>query len=115
MRWERLSQREYRDMDNNKKGNYNPEGTGGAYGPAVTFAVINLALVGLCFVIKLTIITSGTILFFLLGFYAVYLAIKDGITEKNMKGLGMGILGLLINIVAIVLYLMILKSRFSGS
>ena len=32
--------------------------------------------------------------FFLLAFYAVFSEIKDGITERNMKGLAKGLLAL---------------------
>ena len=60
------------------KGDYNPEGTGGVYNLSVVIAVINLALVGLVFLVDIMLLSSGVILFFLLGFYAVYLAIKDG-------------------------------------
>ena len=95
-----------------KKGDYNPEGTGGLYGISTTIGLINLGLVGLSLLTKLTVISAGLVLFFLLAFYAVFLEIKDGITEKNKKGLIKGLLGLAINVVALVLYFYILKLRF---
>ena len=97
-----------------KIGEYSSGETGGVYGLAVTIAVINLALVGLVALINLVLLSSGVLLFFLLGFYAVFLALKDALTEKNKKGGLLGLAGLAINVVALVIYLMIMKSRFVG-
>lgn len=93
------------------KGDYNPEGTGGVYNLSVLIAVINLALVGLVFLVDIMLLSSGVILFFLLGFYAVYLAIRDAIEEKDKIGGLKAFAGLAINIVAVVIYVYIIKGR----
>ncbi|MCR5228381.1 MAG: hypothetical protein K6E27_14375 [Eubacterium sp.] len=98
-----------------KKGEYNPDDIGGLYGTAIAFGVINLVLVGICFLIKLAVVSAGLALFFLLAFYAVFLEVKDGIKEKNMKGLGKGLLGLAINVAALILYFYNLKIKYFGS
>ncbi len=95
-----------------KKGDYNPEGTGGVYNLAVLIAVINLALVGLVALVDIMLLSSGVILFFLLGFYAVYLAIRDAIEERDKIGGLKALAGVAINVVAVVIYFMIMKSRF---
>lgn len=98
-----------------KKGDYNPGDIGGLYGTAMAIGIINLVLVGLLYLLKFAVIAAGLLLFFMLGFYAVILEIKDGIKEKNMKGLGKGLLGLAINVLAVVLYFYKLKMIYFGS
>ena len=68
-----------------------------------------------CFLIRLAVVCAGLALFFLLAFYAVFLEIKDGITEKDMKGLAKGLLGLAINVAALILYFYNLKLKYFGS
>ena len=97
-----------------KKGEYNPEETGGLYGTSIAFGIINLVLVGICFLIRLVVVSAGLALFFLLAFYAVFLEIKDGITEKDMKGLAKGLLGFAINVAALILYFYNLKLKYFG-
>ncbi len=90
-----------------KKGEYNPEETGGLYGTSIAFGIINLVLVGICFLIRLVVVSAGLALFFLLAFYAVFLEIKDGITK--------GLLGFAINVAALILYFYNLKLKYFGS
>lgn len=97
-----------------KKSDNNPEETGSLSGSSIAFGIINLVLVGICFLIKLAVISTGLILFFLLAFYAVFLEVKNGITEKDMKVLGKGLLGLAINVAALILYLYNLKLKYLG-
>ena len=84
----------------------------GADGAAIVFGVINLALVALFYLIKKVFLGAGIALFFILGFYSVGMAIKNGINEKNMKCLGMGILGLILNIAAVGLLVLFIIRIF---
>lgn len=97
-----------------KKGDYNSGDVGGLYGASIAIGIINLFLVGLFFLLKLAVVGAGLVLFFMLAFYAVFLEVKDGIVEKNMKGLGKGLLGLAINVGALVLYFYNLKRIYFG-
>ena len=99
--------------DEKKISAYKSDEKGNLDGASIAFGIINLLLVGMCFLIKLTIISAGLVLFFMLGFYASFLEVKDGIVERELKGFLQGMGGLTINIIAVVLYLLILKSRFS--
>ena len=85
----------------------------GEDGAAIVFGVINLVLVALFFLIKKLFLGASVALFFLFGFYAVFLAIKNGIKEKNMKCLGMGILGLILHLAAIGLMVLTIISIFA--
>ncbi len=92
---------------------YKPDEKGNLSGTAISFGIINLALVGLCYLIKLAIISSGLLLFFLLGFYASFVEVKDAISERELKPILKALAGLAINIVAAIIYLMIMKARYS--
>ncbi|MBP5309704.1 MAG: hypothetical protein J6W58_00985 [Lachnospiraceae bacterium] len=70
----------------------------GADGAAIVFGIINLAFVGLFFLIKKMFLGAGFALLFMLGSYSVYHAIKSGIKEKNIKCLCMGVLGLILHV-----------------
>ena len=85
----------------------------GADGAAICFGIINLVLVLLFFLIKRVIFGAPVLLFFLLGFYAVCMAIKNGIKEKDFKCLGMGILGFILNIAAVGLLILAIIRIFT--
>ena len=85
----------------------------GADGAAIVFGLINLAFVGLFFLLKNVFLGAGFALFFMLGFYSVCQAIKFGIKEKNMKYLGMGMLGLILNIVSLGLLILLVIRTFT--
>lgn len=80
------------------------------YGVAFLFGGINLALVILCYFVRLAAISTGLIFFLLLGIYASYISIRRGIDEKEKKDLILGILALLLNIGAGILYLNVMMS-----
>lgn len=62
--------------------------------------------------IKKAFFGSGIVLFFMLGFYAVFHAIKNGIKEKDIKSIGKGILGLILNIAALGLWVLFIIRIF---
>ncbi|MCR5213332.1 MAG: hypothetical protein K6E10_02880 [Eubacterium sp.] len=98
-----------------KENNYNSGRNKELYGTGISFGIINLLLVGICFLIRLAIISSGLVLFFLLAFYAVFEEFKKGIEERNKKGLLKAFIGLAINVVALILYFYNLKIKYMGS
>ena len=85
----------------------------GADGASIIFGIINLALVGLFFLIKKVFLGAGFALFFLLGFYAVCQALKYGIKEKDLKCLVMGMLGFILNIVSLGLLILLIIRTFT--
>lgn len=80
------------------------------YSVAFLFGGINIALVILCYFVRLAAISTGLIFFLILGIYASYLSIRRGIEEKEKKDLIFGILALLLNIAAGVIYLMVMMA-----
>ena len=80
------------------------------YSVAFLFGGINIALVILCYFVRLAAISTGLIFFLLLGIYASYISIRRGIDEKEKKDLILGILALLLNIGAGILYLNVMMS-----
>ena len=91
--------------DNNTNGEIK-----GADAASILFGVINLILVAIFYLIKKAFVGGGVALFFMLGFYAAFHAIKNGIKEMDFKSLGKGILGLILNIAALgILILFIIR------
>ena len=80
------------------------------YSVAFLFGGINIAIVILCYFVRLAAISTGLIFFLILGIYASYLSIRRGIEEKEKKDLIFGILALLLNIAAGILYLMVMMA-----
>lgn len=80
------------------------------YSVAFLFGGINIALVILCYFVRLAAISTGLIFFLILGIYASYLSIRRGIEEKEKKDLIFGILALLLNIAAGIVYLMVMMA-----
>ena len=78
------------------------------YSVAFLFGGINIALVVLCYFVRLAAITTGLIFFLILGIYASYLSISRGIEKKEKKDLIFGILAMLVNIAAGIIYLMVM-------
>ena len=80
------------------------------YSVAFLFGGINIAIVILCYFVRLAAISTGLIFFLILGIYASYLSIRRGIEEKEKKDLIFGILALLLNIAAGIVYLMVMMA-----
>ena len=85
------------------------------YSIALLFGGINVAIAVLCYFVRLAAITTGLIFFLILGMYASYLSISRGIEKKEKKDLLFGILAMLINIGAGILYLAIMFNGISGA
>lgn len=84
------------------------------YSIALLFGGINIAVVVLCYFVRLAAITTGLIFFLILGIYASYLSISRGIEKKEKKDLLLGILAMLINIGAGIAYLMVMFNGVAG-
>jgi hypothetical protein len=84
----------------------------GADEASIFFGIFNLILVAIFYLVKKAFVGGGVALFFMLGFYAAFHAIKNGIKEKDFKGLGKGILGMILNIAALGLLVLFIIRIF---
>lgn len=73
-------------------------------GAALVLGVINIVLVIICTNFRVKILSTGLLVFLMLGFYGGYCTIKEGFDQKRIKGMIAGVLGLLLNAAAAILY-----------
>ena len=97
----------------NDSSNNNPQvDSSMSWSASIVFAVINLILIIICNLFKKMVLSTGVILLFLLGIYAGYSAIKCGKNEGKISSIFLGIIGIIVNVMIIVLYVVLILKKY---